>query len=191
MSKNCEQKIMEDMPKKVFVIGDLHLDHANIIKYCNRPFKSTSEMNYFIVNNWNNTVKNNDVVYFLGDMAFGRGSHSTDYWVSKLNGKIIFIKGSHDKSKKIKFHDKLILEYKSHKFLLIHDPNNAPKQWKGWIIHGHHHNHYLDEFPFINGKNKTINVSVELINYKPLDIDELFKLNFENIADNSLVYLNK
>ena len=43
----------------------------------------------------------------------------------------------------------------------------------------------------INSKNKTINVCAELINYKPLDIDELFKLNFENIADNSLIYVNK
>ena len=53
------------MKSKIFLISDLHLDHYNIIKYCNRPFSSVREMNYLIVNNWNTTVKDNDIVYFL------------------------------------------------------------------------------------------------------------------------------
>jgi len=166
---------------KIFVIGDLHLDHTNIIKYCNRPFSSAEEMNKVIINNWNNTVKQGDLVYFLGDMGFGRKSRKTDYWLDKLSGKIIFIKGNHDRSKKIKFLDSVTLKYKDHKFLLRHNPENAPKRWKEWIIHGHHHNNDLKNYPFINGKKKTINVGVEVIDYKPLDIDKLFKLKFEDI----------
>lgn len=168
------------MNSKVFLISDLHLDHYNIIKYCNRPFSSVREMNWFIVNNWNNVVKDNDVVYFLGDMSFGKGSREADYWLKKLKGKIIFIKGSHDKPKKIKTFNEFILEYKHIKFLLIHDPKDA-KNWNSWIVHGHHHNHDLENYPFINGEKKTINMSIELINYKPLDIEELFRLNFKNI----------
>lgn len=41
---------------KVFVIADTHFDHANIIKYCNRPFASVQEMNKVMLKNWNNTV---------------------------------------------------------------------------------------------------------------------------------------
>ena len=32
--------IWEFRKSNVFFIGDLHLDHTNIIKYCNRPFSS-------------------------------------------------------------------------------------------------------------------------------------------------------
>src|SRR3989338_5957029 len=169
------------MKSKIFLISDLHLDHYNIIKYCNRPFSSVREMNFFIVNNWNTIVKNNDIVYFLGDMSFGKGSRKADYWLKKLNGKIIFIKGSHDKCKNIKFFNEYIMEYNNIKFLLIHDPDNLTKNWNGWIIHGHYHNHDLENYPFINGEKRRINVSIELINYKPLDIEKLFAMDFKNI----------
>jgi len=76
-----------------FFTADTHFDHANIIKYCNRPFSSLDEMNQTIINNWNSVVKSEDVVYFLGDFAF----HRADYFVKILNGHKILIIGSHDK----------------------------------------------------------------------------------------------
>lgn len=170
-----------DFEMKIFAIGDLHLDHTNIIKYCNRPFSSVEKMNKVIVRTWNKTVKQNDTVYFLGDMSFGKGSRKTDYWLEKLNGNILFIKGNHDRSKKIKFFQSLILNYKGQKFLFIHNPEDVPRQWQGWVIHGHHHNNDIENFPFINGKQKTINVGVEVLNYKPLDLDYLFELDFKRI----------
>ena len=177
MSKmlNSIIKIIPREPK-IFVTSDLHLDHTNIIKYCSRPFFDTDEMNKTLVENWNNSITNEDTVYFLGDLAFGKGSNSTDYWLTKLNGKIIFIKGNHDKSKKIKFINNYILEYNGIKFFLVHAPENAPKDWKGWVICGHHHNHYPDKYPFINKKTKVINVSVELTNYKPVKIDKIINV---------------
>ena len=59
-------------------------------------------MNNVLLNNWNNTIKDEDTVYFLGDLAFGTSSRPTDYWLKQLKGKIIFIKGNHDKSKNIR-----------------------------------------------------------------------------------------
>jgi calcineurin-like phosphoesterase family protein/2'-5' RNA ligase len=157
---------------KIFFISDLHLDHANIIKYCNRPFRSVSEMNDFIVNTWNKTVRKNDIVYFLGDMAYGRGSRKTRFWLEKLNGNIVFIKGTHDRSRHIKFYDKLILNYEGHRFLLIHNPRDAPSDWVDWVIHGHTHNNN-PEYPLVNKNRKTINVSAELLDYKPISLEEL------------------
>ena len=43
----------------------------NIIEYCNRPFKDTNEMNEYIIQKWNSVVKENDIVYHLGDVGFG------------------------------------------------------------------------------------------------------------------------
>lgn len=160
----------------LYFIGDLHLDHTNIIKYCKRPFNSTNEMNNYIVDTWNNCIKESDTIIFLGDLAFGRESRTTDYWLSKLNGKIIFLKGNHDKSKTITIFDSLILNHKQYKFYITHNPVNVPSSWKNWVIHGHEHNHNLKDFPLINKEKKRINVSAELLNYKPLKIDVLIKL---------------
>lgn len=169
--------------RKIFFISDTHFDHTNIIKYCNRPFKNVNEMNIAIVNKWNKVVRKNDIVYFLGDVTYGRHHHPIDYWFSKLNGKIFLIRGNHDtdkvtKAKEIK--NNFILEYKAHKFHLMHDPNRL-KSYGAWIVHGGKHNHDLENYPFINGERKSINVSAELLNYKPVDLDFILSLNLNSI----------
>ena len=70
--------------KSIYLIGDTHFDHANIIRYCNRPFRNVQEMNETIVRNWNEIVKDKDTVYFLGDWTFGRGHKPAKYWGRKL-----------------------------------------------------------------------------------------------------------
>lgn len=123
--------------QRTFITSDLHLDHTNIIRYCKRPFASTEEMNRVLLNNWNNVIRENDLVYFLGDLAYGRGSNSTDYWLKKLNGDIVFLKGNHDKSDSIRFYDNYILEYAGISFYLTHDPISVPIGWNDWAICGH------------------------------------------------------
>lgn len=167
-------------PCKTWLISDLHFDHANIIRYCSRPFANAEEMNKVLLGNWNNAVMPNDEVYFLGDMAFGRGSRPPSFWLAKLNGKVHFIKGNHDREKIVTKQSE-VLDYNGQKFLLIHDPEKKPAKWKGWIIHGHKHNNDLKNYPFVNGEKKTINVSAELVNYKPLDIDFLCDLELDKI----------
>ena len=167
--------------KCIYLIGDTHFDHANIIRYCKRPFANVRLMNRVLVNNWNNSVKPKDTVYFLGDWAFGRGHKPARYWVGKLKGHIVPIKGSHDgREKGVRFEDFKILQYHGYSFLLIHDPNQAG-DWHSWIIHGHKHNNNMRKYPFINGKLKTINVSVELTNYRPVNIDYLLSLDIDSI----------
>ena len=164
-----------------YIISDLHLDHTNIIKYCARPFllSDTDEMNRVLIDNWNSIVRNNEV-YFLGDLSYGKGAKPTSHWLEKLSGKIHFIKGNHDNGKN-PMKNQEILEYGGKKFLLIHDPDKAPSSWKGWVIHGHKHNNDLRRYPFINGERKTINVSAELLDYKPMSMDFLLSLEIDTI----------
>lgn len=160
---------------KVFITSDLHLDHANIIKYCKRPFLNATDMNKTLVGNWNNTICSKDIVYFLGDLAYGKESKSTDYWLKKLNGNILFVKGNHDASNEIQFYDNFTLEYANHKFFLTHRPEDVPSNWDDWVICGHSHNNNLQDYPFIDKKNKRINVSVELTKYKPVEMNYIIK----------------
>ena len=163
-----------------YLISDLHLDHANIINYCSRPFVQfdVDKMNEVLVNNWNNTVRNN-VVYFLGDLSFGRDSRSADYWLEKLSGRVSFIRGNHERARNSKEYE--ILECNRRRFLLAHDPDHLPVKWDGWVIHGHKHNNEMKDYPFINGKKKTINVSAELINYKPVSLNYILNLGLDSI----------
>ncbi len=45
-----------------------------------------------------------------------------------------------------------------------------------WVVHGHVHNHNMDRWPFINFETHTINVAVELIDYKPLPLEDLIHM---------------
>ncbi len=168
---------IEHSKGRAFLISDTHFDHANIIKYTKRPFKNVEEMNEALVKNWNETVGENDTVYFLGDMAYGKGSRPARYWLSKLNGNIVFIEGNHEKVGKTQSFSpaqNVVLNYKGEKFLLIHDPG-IKVDWNGWKIHGHVHNNDLENYPHINKERKTINVSVELIGYKPINLDKIIE----------------
>lgn len=168
--------------KTIHLIGDTHFDHANIIKYCHRPFLGVEEMNRVLVSNWNNLVRPIDTVYFLGDWSFGRKSRPPIYWIRRLNGQIISIKGSHDHhSEDIRLYNRLELDYQGYRFLLIHNPEEKPSAWDGWVIHGHIHNNNVATYPFINGETKTINVSVEVTAYMPVSIDFILSLDLKTI----------
>jgi calcineurin-like phosphoesterase family protein len=164
---------------KVFLISDVHFDHKNIIRYCDRPFDSTRQMNETILENWNDTVQENNYVYFLGDMTFGHKKRPVDYWLGKLNGEIHYIRGNHDTDSSIEraivIPERYGIRYKNHEFLLMHDPHR-PHGYDGWIIHGDKHNNDLKDYPFINQKNKTVNVCAEVVDYTPLNLDKLILL---------------
>ncbi|MDE1853245.1 MAG: 2'-5' RNA ligase family protein [Thaumarchaeota archaeon] len=158
---------------KAFVVSDTHFDHENIIRYCNRPFESARQMNDMMVRNWNNTVGRSDVVFFLGDFAFGREHNPIDYWLGKLNGRVFFLRGNHDLdavTKALEIPSCFFIHYRGQDLMLTHDPLR-PASWKGWMIHGDKHNNSPDAYPFIKCSNKTMNVCVEMIGYKPLSLD--------------------
>ncbi|MGB7987640.1 MAG: hypothetical protein WCF54_20930 [Terracidiphilus sp.] len=77
--------------------SDFHFGHFNIIRYCNRPFATTDEMDACIVDRMNAHVKPNDTLYFLGDFCMGSVEKVAAYR-KRLNCKTIhFVEGNHDK----------------------------------------------------------------------------------------------
>lgn len=81
-------------PDKVYFTSDLHCGHKNIIEYSHRPFKDVEEMNETLINNWNNTVPEDGIVFDLGDFAIG-GSKVWNDALSRLHGKHYLIMGNH------------------------------------------------------------------------------------------------
>lgn len=169
--------------KKTFLISDLHFGHELTLLFVPRPFESTHDMNIALIKNWNDTVKSGNTIWHLGDLNW---TQHPKFWIQKLHGKAIYIRGNHDShSKWMKSY--AILRRGEHTFFLVHNPEDdrcIPESYTGWIIHGHHHGGHDKDgnlFPFIDGINKRINVVAELINYRPVDLDWIVSLNLDTI----------
>lgn len=79
----------------IFFTSDLHFGHKNIINFCNRPWKTTEEMDEALIANWNSVVGEKDIVFDLGDFAFATSGRWKDI-LQRLNGKHYLILGNHD-----------------------------------------------------------------------------------------------
>lgn len=80
---------------KIYFTSDLHLGHANSIKFDNRLFKNLEEMHRVLVENYNKVVPPEGLCYFLGDIFMMSTSEAASI-INQLNGTKILIRGNHD-----------------------------------------------------------------------------------------------
>ena len=176
--------------RNIWVISDTHFWHANIIKYCDRPFADVKEMNDVMVERWNSVVKEQDIVYHLGDVYFGKEGRDV---ISKLNGHKRLILGNHDNGKDqnlLKHFEKIMMwrMFPDLGLLFTHVPvhfsslqrfdkeGNPSGNLRN--VHGHVHKNSVKMFETrwatepVNDLNY-INVSVEMIDYTPVHVDSL------------------
>lgn len=172
------------------VISDLHLDHRNIIDYCDRPFESVEAMNERLVENWQRAIDPGDVVLYGGDLTIRESTGALLDWLEELPGELVFLLGNHDgvvldERDSVQFVDEFRFEHRNVPFHAVHDPADGPSNPRGWVLHGHHHNNWPDRFPFVNHENRHVNVSVELLDYRPLSTDRLvdYLAHGESFAD--------
>ena len=77
--------------------ADEHHGHANIIRHCGRPFAGTAEMTAEIVARHNARVAGGDLVYHLGDFAWGTDDPGAiRALLDQLNGRHVLVAGNHD-----------------------------------------------------------------------------------------------
>jgi calcineurin-like phosphoesterase family protein len=152
---------------KTLFTSDTHFNHANIIRYCSRPFSSVLEMNQEMISRWNAVVCPEDTVYHLGDFAMGQASE----WpmiLKQLNGFIkILIRGGHDRRPNqmleigfAEVHEK----YEWNGWLLQHRPMNMRRK----LLCGHIHEKWLRI-------DDIINVGVDVWDFTPRTIEELIR----------------
>lgn len=81
--------------QRVWFTADLHLGHANIIRYCNRPFGTVEQMDERLIAEWNSVVQRGDIVYHVGDFTLENAKRAEAY-LNALHGFIRLLPGSHD-----------------------------------------------------------------------------------------------
>ena len=81
---------------KTYFVSDLHLGHANCIRFDKRPWETADEMDTGIIRNWNHKVRKEDHVYVIGDFAYKNKTPVREY-VNQMNGHIHLVRGNHDK----------------------------------------------------------------------------------------------
>lgn len=80
----------------VWFVGDLHLGHANIIRYCDRPFATIEEHDAALLGQWRRVVCPEDVMFHVGDLCLGKPEQLARH-VKSLTGNIIYlVQGNHD-----------------------------------------------------------------------------------------------
>ena len=93
--KNKQFIYTEEQAQNIYFVSDTHFNHENIIKYCKRPFSSIEEHDAALINNWNEKVPEDGIVFHLGDVAFGNPD-KVDAILEQLHGTIYLVIGNHD-----------------------------------------------------------------------------------------------
>lgn len=167
----------------IWFTSDTHFGHANIVGLANRPFRCVEEMDEFLIAKWNALVRDEDVVYHLGDFSY-KSSHHLGHYFARLNGSIRLILGNHDKLPQIlsainnpensiesveQYKD---LEIRGQRLILFHYPIHSWNgRWKNvWHLHGHSHG----QTPFKEDMYR-LDVGVDVHDYAPI--------SFERVAD--------
>lgn len=176
------------MSNETWFTSDTHLNHHNVIKYSDRPWKDVDEMNAGLIERWNSRISPGDTVYHLGDFTLTTKIDLVDNWLGQLNGSIRLVKGNHDnwvkKLAKLKNHAKIkwVKDYaertftvdgEKYKFVLFHFPIMFwhGSHWGSIHLHGHCH-----------GNNQKYNVGLRRMDVG-VDCNDWYPVHLEEIVD--------
>lgn len=185
-----------------YLYSDPHFFHKNVIPYCKRPFGTTPEgkpdveaMNAELIKRYNQVVKPEDTVLWLGDCFFC-GRIKAKEIMDQLNGRKILILGNHDDASltrmmKLGFVwacNEMRIKLGGHTVRICHYPykqkwyqklfnkyddryeNRRPPRIKGEILlHGHVHEKW-------KVRDNMINCGVDVWDLKPVHANEIVKL---------------
>jgi calcineurin-like phosphoesterase family protein len=181
----CVAGLDPEFSGTVWVWSDLHLFHANVIRYCQRPYEDVAEMNQALLDNCLTRVGPLDILVFGGDITMGDVSLTNDL-LRKIPAYKINVLGNHDLAKR-KVLDLAVdevaacleLDVAGVPVFVSHYPWSTsalrPSQLN---LHGHTHTSRL---PLALGDgSRHINMSVEHTGFSPVVLKDLVEAHLAN-----------
>ena len=179
----------------VFLVSDTHFGHAGVCRFTRndgvtklRPWDDPSEMDEHLVKVYNERVKPNDKIYFLGDVVINRKALST---LARLNGDKVLIRGNHDIFRDAEYRQyfrELRAYHVMNGLILSHIPIHSDSLGRfGCNIHGHLHANRVMKARGVDARTGEIlysdeidpryhNVSVEqLPDFAPILFEDVIK----------------
>lgn len=183
---------------EIFFSSDSHFAHKNIVRGTTawrnkdgtiptgstRDFDTIEEMNETIIKNFNDKVKENDLLFHLGDVAFG-GYQNIEVFLDRLICKnVCLIYGNHDQNIKknvwgikdrfMGTYDYREINLNDNNFVLCHYPLSSWHGLNKGVIHLHGHVHLPPHKKL--GRGKMIDCGVDGNNLTPYHIDEIIEI---------------
>ncbi len=171
----------------IWFSSDLHLWHANIIRFCNRPFADADQMTEELRTLHNERVRPEDHWYMLGDLTMKRGNRDGELVIAELkkwHGHKRLIMGNHDHFD-LKVYSAIFEKIVGtgrwfNNYWFSHFPIH-PDSMGGAdaCIHGHIHDSPAPKPVIQVNKDGNvilkpyINISVENINYAPVNLEDI------------------
>jgi calcineurin-like phosphoesterase family protein len=148
-----------------------------------RKFQDEYYHDEHIIDQWNRVVRSpKDLTFILGDITMEKSF--SYYQLDRLMGRKIVVLGNHDRHQDVREMLKYVenvagmIDYKG--FVLTHCPIHPQELYERYHgnIHGHIHEHLILKDPsladYIGEPNdRYLNVSAEMIDYRPKTIEEL------------------
>lgn len=93
-----------------FYVADTHIGHERLLDMQPRPFVTIEEHDEHIVQGWNSVVRDDDIVYHLGDFGFAlsRNADRIKELFGRLRGRKYLVIGNHDTDKRGNLHPALV-----------------------------------------------------------------------------------
>ena len=177
------------MSESIFFTSDEHYGHANVLKFCNRPFADVNEMTEKLIENHNKVVSKGDLVYHLGDM-FWR-TLTVDQCVAirlRLNGNHYYINGNHEERMQNSDMKRYFVYRKDYdrihpkgypRIVLMH---YCLRTWEGshrgdWHLYGHSHGGLPLAVQGLTKEESPLSMDVGV------DTHEMFPYSLEEVAE--------
>lgn len=177
----------------IWFTADHHFGHRLMVKM--RGFDCNWEMDKELISRWNSRVKKGDTVIHLGDFALCSKRRASEI-IGNLNGKIILVRGNHDKTVDStacrdlfeSVHDALEVRVrvdnpfakKGHplRIWLLHYPCESwpASHWGTVHLHGHSHGK-------MRKMRRRLDVGVDCHNLTPLRLNEVLQILQQEAED--------
>lgn len=160
------------MPNTFFA-SDTHLGHRLMER--TRPWDTLAEHDEAIIDNWNSIVRDQDVVYHLGDVTMNRNKL---HLAGRLKGRKKLILGNHDTHpiKEYFQYFETVASYKIFDWCIASHIPVHPMELErfGFNVHGHLHSKKVQKqvgYRHQTSDERYVCVSMEQINYFPITLE--------------------